>query len=198
MQKIFLTLGILFLSLITLATDFNTPYANDFDFLISKKKDSIKNDTMLILRCIGAEAKFKLNNKGELLIILDGTQAITVKPDGFTGFGTKNPQHRLDVCGTIRASEELIVEVNEWCDFVFRADYALQPFEQRIEQVKENKHLPYIRPQSEITELGVPISETLTGLLRNVEELYLYIEQLEKRISSLETENNQLKSGLEK
>lgn len=188
MQKIFLVLGSLFLSFVLFATDIKTTYGNDFDFCISKKRDSLKNDTMFYARRMGTEVKMTLNGKGEIGVLINDNQAITIKSDGFTGFGTKKPQHRLDVCGTIRASEELIVETNEWCDFVFRADYALQPFEQRIEQVKENKHLPYIRPESEITESGVPVSETLTGLLRNVEELYLYIEQLEKRISSLETE----------
>jgi hypothetical protein len=194
MSKILFTLLILSASVISNAAELSTSYFNDSDFIISRKKDTLKNDTMFLARRMGNELKFILNREGDFGVLFNDSQHITVKSNGNFGLGTKNPQYRLDVCGSIRASEELMVETNEWCDFVFRADYVLQPFEQRIEQIKENEHLPYIRPESEIIESGIPVSETLTGLLRNVEELYLYIEQLEQRITQLEEENQKLKS----
>jgi hypothetical protein len=194
MSKILFTLLILSASVISNAAELSTSYFNDSDFIISRKKDTLKNDTMFLARRMGNELKFILNREGDFGVLFNDSQHITVKSNGNVGLGTKNPQYRLDVCGSIRASAELMVETNEWCDFVFRADYVLQPFEQRIEQIKENEHLPYIRPESEITESGIPVSETLTGLLRNVEELYLYIEQLEQRITQLEEENQKLKT----
>lgn len=194
MNKIILSLIIISVSALSNAAELKNYNFNESDFLISKKKDTLKNDTMFVARRMGNELKFILNKDGEFGVILNESQNITLKPNGNVGLGTKNPQYRLDVCGSIRASEELMVETNEWCDFVFRADYVLQPFEHRIQQIKENEHLPYIRPESEITESGIPVSETLTGLLRNVEELYLYIEQLEQRITQLEEENQNLKS----
>lgn len=194
MDKIFLSLFIISTSALSHAAELNTSYFNESDFFISKKKDTLKNDTMFVARRMGNELKFILTKDGDFAVLFNDSQNITVKSNGNFGLGTKNPQYRLDVCGSIRASEELMVETNEWCDFVFRAEYVLPPFEQRIEQIKENEHLPYIRPESEIIESGIPVSETLTGLLRNVEEMYLYIEQLEQRISKLEEENRKLKT----
>lgn len=198
MQKYIYTLLFLIISGFLVASDFSSVILSENDFSGPiKRRDTLKTDTMFVARRMGNEVKFTLNKAGELGILLDETQMITMKKDGFTGFGTKNPQYRLDVCGTIRASEELIVESSEWCDFVFDDQYKLQPFEQRISAIRKNKHLPYLKPEAEIYENGIPVSETLNGLLRNIEEMYLYIEELENRITALELENKNLKSAQE-
>jgi hypothetical protein len=195
MQKLIILIAALTISAMTMVAAPVREYFKETDDLaISKKRDTLKNDTLLYARRFGTELKFTLNKDGELGILFNENQTITVKSDGYTGFGTKNPEYRVDVCGSIRASEELIVEANKWCDFVFDEEYQLQPFQQRILTIKKDKHLPYIKPEEEILNSGVPISETLTGLLQNVEELYLYIEQLENRIKTLEEENKNLKS----
>lgn len=161
---------------------------------IRKDKDSIKTDTIFYARRMGNELKLVLNKNGDIGVFINEAQTITIKKDGFTGFGTSNPQHRVDVCGTIRASEELIVETHEWCDFVFNDSYILQPFSERMSVIKANKHLPYLSKEEDVLNNGISVSETLNGLLQNVEEMYLYIEQLENRIKTLEEENSKLKS----
>ncbi len=195
MQKLILLSSFLIITGLSIAI--NPSKIIDFeyqDFAISKKKDSLKNDTMVFIRRMGNEVKLSLNNDGDFGFSYNENQTITIKADGNTGFGTKNPEYRIDVCGSIRASEELIVESNKWCDFVFDDSYKLQPFTERIELIKKQKHLPYIKAEAEIYNSGVPVSETLSGLLHNMEELYLYVEQLENRIKLLEEENKALKS----
>ncbi len=118
---------------------------------------------------------------------------LTIDSIGRFSFGKNSPKYKLDVCGSIRASEELIVETNEWCDFVFNENYKLQPLSERISFIKEQKHLPYMKPEKSVTENGIQITETMKGLLQNIEELYLYIEILNERINKLENENQQLK-----
>ncbi|HOZ30122.1 MAG TPA: hypothetical protein PLL66_04325 [Bacteroidales bacterium] len=191
-----------FLSIISIALNISI-FASNVDLNISiseynyypiRKKDSIKSEIIYNIKKMGNEIKLSLNKEGKVGYIINENQVITIKNDGFTGFGTDNPQHRLDVCGTIRASEELIVEASEWCDFVFEKGYIKEPFKERMTSIKTQKHLPYIRPQEDILESGISVSETISGLLRNIEELYLYIEELEKRIDNLESENARLNS----
>lgn len=153
-----------------------------------------KTDTVFTAERIGQKLKFVFDSAANFDLMINEEKLISVLSDGKTGFGLTNPEYKIDVCGSIRASEELIVEANEWCDYVFDANYYQEEFSVRMESIHKNKHLPYILPESEIVEEGIPVSETMTGLLRNVEELYLYIEKLEERITLLEEENKNLKS----
>jgi len=115
--------------------------------------------------------------------------------DGFVGIGTGKPMHKLDVCGTIRATVEIMVDANGaycWPDFVFKPDYNLEPFAKRIETIKEQKHLPNVPSETQVAEEGIPVTETMRGILQNVEELYLYMEIMQERIQQLEEENKKL------
>ena len=160
--------------------------------LISNK--SLDNDTVFFAKRLGNEIRFLLAENGDFQILLNEQANMIITSEGNLGFGNTNPQYKLDVCGGIRASEELIIEANEWCDFVFNEDYYQEDFSTRMKFIYENKHLPYILPEKQIVSDGIPVTETLTGLLRNVEELYLYIEKLEERVNLLEEENKNLKS----
>jgi hypothetical protein len=105
---------------------------------------------------------------------------------GFVGIGTNNPQYELDVCGTIRA-QEVKVNLNGSCpDFVFEPNYQLMTFDELRDYLKNNKHLPGIPSASETAENGINLSEMNMMLLQKVEELTLYILELEKRIGELE------------
>jgi len=79
-----------------------------------------------------------------------------------------------------------LVKTADWGDYIFEPDYGLEDFDIRMKIMKRNKHLPYIAPGEKIKKEGLPVSETVNGLTKNVEEMYLYIEALEKRISELE------------
>lgn len=62
-----------------------------------------------------------------------------------------------------------------------------------MQNIKKQKHLPWIKSENHVVEQGVSVSETIKGLLQNVEEMYLYMEIMEKRIKQLEEENKVLK-----
>jgi len=126
-----------------------------------------------------ADLQFYTANGGTL------TQRMTIKDDGKIGIGTSNPTALLTVDGKIEAEE---VEVkNVGADYVFEEDYNLLSIDEVEEFIKTNKHLPGIAPASE-TEKGVELSQFTETLLEKVEELTLYIIQLEKRIQELEEE----------
>jgi hypothetical protein len=113
---------------------------------------------------------------------------------GNVGIGTNAPEYRLDVRGKIRSNDEILVKALDFPDFVFEDTYDLPSFDKRMSEIKANKHLPYILPAKEMETNGLPVSETINGLTQNIEELYLYIEKLEEKISHLEAEINQVKN----
>jgi len=65
-------------------------------------------------------------------------------------------------------------------DFVFQADYNLRPLSEVKRFVQENQHLPEIPSECEIREEGLSLEEMQLKLLQKVEELTLYVIQLEE------------------
>lgn len=112
---------------------------------------------------------------------------------GNVGIGTKNPgAYKLAINGKIRA-KEVRVETN-WSDFVFEDDYKLMPLPELEKHIKENKHLPGIPTGKEVQKDGIEVGKIQAKLLEKVEELTLYVielekknEELQKRICALET-----------
>ncbi len=115
-------------------------------------------------------------------------ERITINNVGNIGIGTLTPDHKLDVKGTIRA-EEVKVDTG-WSDFVFDETYNLPSLTEVESFIKKNKHLPDIPSAREVKEEGLAMSEMMTKQMQKIEELTLYIIELEKRIASLEANNN--------
>ena len=120
-------------------------------------------------------------------------KVMIIQNNGNVGIGTANPNAKLCVKGTIKASEEIIVEdpaTNGWADFVFDDTYKLSPLSEVESFIKTNKHLPDIPSASSVQENGVSLVDMNKRLLQKIEELTLYIIEQEKRIQKLESESN--------
>lgn len=111
---------------------------------------------------------------------------------GNMGIGTAiNSAYMLSVNGKIRA-KEIKVEA-DWSDFVFEDDYNLRSLKEVESFIKENKHLPDVPSEKEVTENGVDLGAMQSTLLQKIEELTLYVIEQDKRIEKLEQENAELK-----
>jgi len=64
--------------------------------------------------------------------------------------------------------------------------------------VKENNHLPEVPSAEEFKKNGYSVGEMDNLLLKKVEELTLYIIELNKKIDNLERSNLELKANIEK
>lgn len=85
-------------------------------------------------------------------------------------------------------------------DYVFKPEYCLMPLSEVKEFVETNSHLPNIPSEDEIKENGLSIEQMQLKLLEKVEELTLYVIELEeqrlgqaKKLLELQAEINALK-----
>ncbi len=109
-----------------------------------------------------------------------GTTPFVIKGNGKIGIGTDTPDHLLTVKGTIHAREVLVDLNGPLADYVFAPDYTLMPLSEVESFVKANKHLPEIPSAAEVKENGLNMGEMQNKLLQKIEELTLYVIELQK------------------
>jgi len=118
-------------------------------------------------------------------------------PDGKVGIGTNNLSAELTVNGHIHA-KEVKVFTEAGADFVFDENYNLPDLQEIENFVTQNKHLPDIPPEKEMIKEGIQLAEMNIKLLQKVEELTLYVIDVNKRLEVLHQDNLQLKKQIHK
>lgn len=123
--------------------------------------------------------------------------AFIVKGNGSVGIGTENlGSFKLAVDGKIGAREVQVTLSNPFPDYVFDSKYKLRSLSSLENYINENKHLPNIPSAAEVEKKGgVELGQLNTKLLEKVEELTLYIIEINKKVEKLEKENEALKKG---
>jgi len=94
--------------------------------------------------------------------------------------------YNLYVAKGIRTEKVNVEYYNQWPDYVFEPEYKLTPLAEVEEFVDENKHLPGVPSASQVQKNGIDLGEMNAVLLKKVEELTLYIIDLEARMAELE------------
>lgn len=82
---------------------------------------------------------------------------------------------------------------SDWADYVFDSNYKMMSLDKVEQFVKENKHLPNVPTTKEMMESGSDLIKTDAKLLEKIEELTLYMIEMNKEIKALKKENEQLK-----
>ncbi|MCU0352107.1 MAG: hypothetical protein MUF43_14970 [Flavobacterium sp.] len=94
-------------------------------------------------------------------------------------------QFLVDNSGYVRA-RDIEVDYDIIPDYVFKEGYNLMPIEELEKYIKNEKHLPNIKSESDFAKSGkMSLSEMNTKLLEKVEELTLYTIQQQKQIDEL-------------
>lgn len=112
-----------------------------------------------------------------------------IDKDGNIGIGTESPDAKLAVNGLIHA-KEVKVDLIGWPDYVFEEDYDLISIEEVEKFIELNGHLPNIPSAKEVENNGVELGEMNKKLMEKVEELTLYIIQMNKEIKELNEKLN--------
>ncbi|MCR5863284.1 hypothetical protein LRS05_14650 [Flavobacterium sp. J372] len=103
--------------------------------------------------------------------------------------------YNLFVAGGILTEEVRIALQDEWADYVFAEGYKLPTLKQVEEHIAENGHLINIPSAKQVKENGVELGEMNKLLLEKVEELTLYMIELNKKLEAQQKEIEILKQG---
>ncbi len=99
---------------------------------------------------------------------------------GKVGIGTDNPSDKLTVNGTVKCKKARVT-LEGFADFVFEKNYDLPTLEEVERHINENGHLKDIPKEAEVMENGLDLGEMNVKLLQKVEELTLYVIELNKQ-----------------
>jgi hypothetical protein len=95
--------------------------------------------------------------------------------------------YKVSVDGKIICEELRVQNSTSWPDFVFGEGYTLPSLENLQKQVMRQQHLPGIPSEAEMTaSQGYEIGDMQKRLLQKLEELYLYVFELNQRNAALE------------
>lgn len=119
-------------------------------------------------------------------------------PNEIVFVGGGETQAAIDLDKGTGYFKEIIVD-SKWADFVFEDDYKLMELDQLENYIKSNKHLPGVPTAKTVRKEGVSIGQSQTQLLQKIEELTLYVLDLNrsnqkqsKRIAQLEKQLGQM------
>ncbi len=149
------------------------------------------------------------NNNMKIVCDNTGLTALTVTPQGQlsvgfddgmedhklfvngTGYFRGDPniyQHSIYVEGSAVAEELFILPKSVWGDFVFEPEYPLLPLSELDAYLIKHKHLPEFPSAAAIAETGIPVGEIQRLLTMKVEELTLYLLQMNEEMQALREE----------
>jgi hypothetical protein len=89
-----------------------------------------------------------------------------------------------------------LASTGDWADYVFEPNYKLMPLEEVESFTKENKHLPNVPSADVMIESGLDVAQTSKMFMEKIEELTLYMIELNKEVKNLKAENEVLKASL--
>ncbi|MBI9055996.1 MAG: hypothetical protein JEY96_19400 [Bacteroidales bacterium] len=135
-----------------------------------------------------------------------GSSTIKLSPEGNSyfnggniGIGTADTKgYKLAVAGKVVAEEVVVALQADWADFVFNKDYKLKDLEEVENFIEENNHLPDVPSEKEVLENGIQLGEMDATLLQKIEELTLYMIDINKEVKALRNENLELKEKVKK
>jgi len=143
------------------------------------------------------QIRMRISHDGKVTI---GTRAT---PTSLDGINLNN--YKLYVNGGILANEWLVPSVTNWGDYVFEENYKLLSLPEVSQYIKENGHLHNTPSAAEIEDEGLKVAEMTINQQVKIEELFLHLiamdkrlEALEEKSAKLEQENKQLKALLNK
>lgn len=150
----------------------------------------------------GNNGQYRIGIQNDGDVILRNHLAI-----GQGGNNTYSSNHALDVNGTSRFTQKMIVEGNIETtkvkvtatpgtvpDYVFRPNYKLRSLPELERYININSHLPNIPSAKEVEAKGQDVGNMQLKLLEKIEELTLYMIQLEKTVKKQSKEIELLKA----
>ncbi len=109
--------------------------------------------------------------------------------------GANGSSYKLLVDGNVGAREIRVKAAgNPWPDYVFDKDYKLPSLAQTEKFIATQKHLPGFPSAVEIENDGQNVGQLQVQQQESMEQLYLHVIALEKRMAAVEAENKRLEA----
>lgn len=128
-------------------------------------------------------------NNGNAAVTLTTSEQLQV------GGATTPVGYKMSVDGKLIATE-IDVLVTPWPDYVFKSNYKLKPLKEVERFISENGHLPNIPKAEEIENKALSVGNMSKLQMEKIEELTLYLIEMNKRLEKMEYENSALKKEL--
>jgi hypothetical protein len=123
--------------------------------------------------------------------------AVSITSNGQVSIGTEDPKgYKLAVNGSAVFTKAVVKQYNNWPDYVFEPTYKLPTLQQVEAFIKANKHLPDVPSAKEVETNGLDLGDNQAVLLKKIEELTLYVIDINKKVEQLQLENAALKQQL--
>jgi len=116
------------------------------------------------------------------------TEKMRINLNGNVGIGTTSPDQALTVNGTIH-SKSVVVDVNIFPDYVFKATYHLPSLTEVKTYIDKNHHLPDVPSAADVEKNGLNLGEMNKVLVQKVEELTLYLMEQHKQLADQQKTN---------
>ena len=112
-----------------------------------------------------------------------GTGKVLIGDPNLAGFKGTPGAYQLYVQGGILTEKvkAAVATTNDWSDYVFAKDYKLKSLKEVELFVKANKHLPNVPSAQEVVKEGIDLVKMDAKLLEKIEELTLYLIELDKK-----------------
>ena len=119
--------------------------------------------------------------------------SITILGDGSVGIGTTaTHNYALAVNGTI-GTKKVKVTTTGWPDYVFDKTYTLPSLQSVETYIAQNKHLPDVPSAATVAKDGLDLGDNQAVLLKKIEELTLYMIEMQKKNEQLQKQIDELK-----
>ena len=111
------------------------------------------------------------------------TDQFVIQDNGNVSIGTTTPPagYKLAIAGDMIAERVVVKLQANWPDYVFKTGYSLRPLSEVENFVKANNHLPDVPSEAEVKAKGIDVEQMNATLLKKVEELTLYMIELQKQ-----------------
>lgn len=133
----------------------------------------------------------------------DPANCMTIFKDGKVTIGgagagahlKRSTGYRLFVKDGIMTEKLRCLVVTSWPDFVFDKNYHLKSLTEVEKYIAANKHLPEVPSADEMYKKGMDVVETNAILLQKIEELTLYMIEINKKNEKIRNEIEAAISG---
>jgi len=123
---------------------------------------------------------------------------LSVGANGGLAIGTTNTQgYKFAVNGDAILTKVKVRQFGSWPDYVFHPHFQLMPLNELEMYLQQNKHLPDVPSAKDVEDKGLDLGDTESILLKKIEELTLYVIDINKKLEKLSEENAALKKKLE-